>query len=231
MNLSEWNSKCKRAKCESFKIYVNFIVGRAGNDILPFDSVISYFAMRYLLGKEIYNLHSKDWIEIEIPVKKEGPFYHIGSILEIPNIASFWVKRFEKRYLNSVDSNIVRTGTGKFKNYLQPIMYSTKKNYTVFGAGDIGMLKEIIPERWFLGKKTASGYGECMLSVSESNNADVLFQDGILQKHIPVEYLKHLNPKKATIRMLPCAYPYYGPHAKRYNCFEAGGEFEVESET
>jgi hypothetical protein len=227
--IAEWNQKMTEIKKENhFQIHINFQTPRAGNDIMMFDSVLSYFAMKYLLGVDFHNL-GKEWIHVEIPVKKwdgSDPFYFITGIMDQPDIPTYWIKRYEKRYLQSVGDKLVRTNMGKFRNYMQPLLTSTKEHYVIDGIGNYELIKEILPEKTFLGKKTGSGYGQCIVEVklikSKAYPSDLISCPGYaLKRHLPCSYFT--GPiAKPIIGMRPVKYPYYGKMSQKCKVYEAG---------
>lgn len=224
--ITEWNHKMSELpKKDRFKIMIEFQTPRAGNDIMMFDSVISYFTMKHVLGVEFHNL-GREWIHIEIPVEKwngPDPFYFITGIMDQPDIPTYWVKRYEKRELQIVKDKLVRTNTGKFRNYMQPLLTCTKKDYIIDGIGNYKLLETIIPKKTFLGKKTGSGYGQCIITVEliEGGRGDFLIRKGVLQRPLPCSYIPG-DLQKAIFNEKPVKYPYYGEASNKCKIYEAG---------
>lgn len=219
--IQEWNNYIKQIDLnQGFRIEIDFKIPRAGNDILMFDSVIAWYSLRHVIREDIYNLN--DYIPIEIPVLKwdnKDEFYFITGIMDNPSLISFWVKRYEKKFLETVKDKIVRTNQGKFKNYKQPLLYSEIQKATIKGIGNIEVLKKILPKKAWLGKKTASGWGQCELELIEDNSItidNILIDNKKLVRNIPISYP---GIQSDIIGKYPIRFPYYGIYSNEVDCY------------
>jgi hypothetical protein len=189
-----------------------------------FDSVIAWYSLRYTIKEDVYNIN--DYIPIEIPVLKwgkEDEFYFITGIMDYPSLTTFWVKRYEKRFLEAVKDKTVRTNQGKFKNYKQPLLYSEIQKATIKGIENIEILEKILPQKAWLGKKTSSGWGQCELELIEDNSItidNILVDNKKLVRNIPISYP---GIQSGIIGKYPVRFPYYGIHSKKVDCFSRFG--------
>lgn len=232
--VEEWKDSVYNSKYKPFKMDLYFKIGRNGNDVLAFDSVISHYTFLHVLGEDAYNLsydHDEN-IKIPIPLSKvqwEDTFFFVcGWFPSIPEKTTFWTKRFEKNLLNSVKNKRVSIRQGQFRSYQMPTLYDDRKHYVIWGKGDINLIKKILPNPFWIGKKTSIGFGECEYTIKEQNQSNGLMFRNILQRPLPIGFVKsrHWKIKNGNSIYRPICPPYFGRFAKEIECWDVGTELE-----
>lgn len=231
-NVNNWNKQTLNGDYQPFKITLNFRVGRNGNDVIAFDSVISHYCMMHVLQSEFYNLSydHDELIPLRIPLAKiqyENDFFYIcGWLPGIPEKTAFWTKRFEKQIVESVTNTKVSVRQGQFKSYKMPTLYDDKKQYVIWGKGDIDMIREVLPNPFHVGKKAAIGFGECEYTIEKVDRSNGLMFHNFLQRPLPMKFVdeKGWKIENGNIVSRPIAPPYFGEKARKHICYDVGSK-------
>lgn len=228
--VATWEKEVVSGKHRPFEIQLTFKIGRNGNDVIAFDSVLTHYVFYYVLGADAFNLSADhdEAAKIKIPLSKiqwENNYFFICSWLPgIPERSTFWTKRFEKQLLAAVDTRRISTRMGNFKSFHMPTLYDDRKTYILQGKGDIELIRKILPNPFHIGKKAGSGFGECEYRIREIPNAHALMSHNVLQRPLPVAYCEERGWKvkdgKRVFR--PISPPYFGRFARKHECWDIG---------
>lgn len=236
--IQQWNDSANEGILEPFRIDIYFKIGRAGNDAIAFDAILSHAVFYHVLEDDAFNL-SADYdenIKLRLPLAKvnwlDTWFYNCGWIPGVPDKVTRWTKRFEKSLLQSVDSKRVSIRQGEFKSYHMPLLYDDRKHYIIRGVGVVDKIQMLLKDFNWIGKKTAAGFGQCEMEIS--NQVNKLYKwhnfgivwDYQLQRPLPVEnvfeYYKDAIRIEGERRMCPIHPPYFGRSVKLVECWDVG---------
>lgn len=185
---------------EPCKIIFKMASPVAAIDFLHFDAILSAAKAKEFLGDNYYNGISgvKELHEPEIPLKKEyGVFCaSIGYGDSFESIGS-WTKRWDDKNDDLVKfgdkvRNRVDLCTGHYKNYHMPLVIKSYKEVVFYANGDVAEIERLLKKHiFFIGKKSAQGYGEIKEIIVEKTDKDYsLFKNNRPTRPIPIRSYK-----------------------------------------
>jgi len=165
------------------------------------DSLIAVQLMHELLGDHFHDLPAKqpwpisDWLAL--PLRRTGDVSHssVGLLDNDLLKTTTLYKRFAEDDRLRLKMTKVRKGSGKFRDFMMKMPYSTTKTVTFHMNGDLGEVRRVLSTVAHLGKKAAIGGGEVVgLEVSAIDEDRSLVADGKAAREIPCEMLKSYDP-------------------------------------
>ena len=178
------------------------------------DALLAVQLMHEILGDHFHDLPAKqpwpvgDWLSL--PLKKTGDVYHSSvGLLDSDLLKTTTIyKRFAEDERVLLRTKRIRKGSGKFRDFMMKLPYSTTKTVTFHMNGDIDEVKRVLSTVAHIGKKAAIGGGEVIgLQVSAIDEDRSLISDGKAAREIPCEMLKSYDLGYVMLRSYK--FPYW----------------------
>lgn len=165
------------------------------------DALVAVQLIHDILGDRFHDLPAKqpwpvgDWLAM--PLRKTGDVYHSSvGLLDSDLLKTTTIyKRFAEDERVLLRSGRIRKGSGKFRDFMMKVPYSTTKTVTFCMNGDLDEIRRVLSTVSHLGKKAAIGGGEVVgLEVSAIDEDRSLVADGKAAREIPIRMLKSYDP-------------------------------------
>lgn len=157
-------------------------------------------------------------------------FYHISRPLYknifIENQTVY--KGFDaKEYVDHNDQtkptkSLFSVASGKFKRSFETFEKSWIDEVVIYARGDFDVIKELLANLRYIGKKNAYGWGRVQKIVMEEMDEDFsVVKDGKLMRHIPIKsrFLEDVDEKNYAAALKPLFHPYWDRGRERYCAF------------
>lgn len=177
------------------------------------DSLIAVQLMHEILGDHFHDLPAKqawpvfDWLSL--PLKHTGNVYHSSvGLLDSDLLKTTTIyKRFAEDERVLLTTKRIRKGSGKFRDFMMQMPYSTTKTVTFHMCGNIPEVRRVLSTVRHIGKKASIGGGEVVrLRVSAIEEDRSLISDGKAARELPCEMLRAYDPGTVMLRSYKLPY-------------------------
>jgi len=166
---------------------------------LHFDGLINHLRYMRLLGRDYYNLPSKqvwtpptsmhDDFEHVLCYRQEIPFASVSTFEPDCQRSIQYYKRFEE---DGAPGKSVNIGSGRYRNWMLRTVYQPAHTVTFYGRGHIDLVRDLLSSLTHLGNDTRIGWGQLrgidVQEIERDDDRSIVF-GGVAQRPIPVRYL------------------------------------------
>lgn len=198
---------------------------------LHLDGLVSHLVYQRMLGREYYNLPTKQVVHLS--EMQKGKYAHIfpliggiahasASIFQPDRMASLqYFKRFHDQ--GWPKRNKVDIGSGHYRNWMMRWVYVPAETATFYGYGRIDHIRDLMQDLTHLGNDTRVGWGKIVSIEAEETPEDwsVVYQ-GRAMRPIPVRLLS----SHSDAAMMACRPPYWAAASVEL-CAPPGAEAEL----
>jgi len=180
---------------------------------MPCDSILAklYFQQQINLNK--FNGDYKQQLPF---LKFSDGIYHTSkpnyTISHISN--EIITKKFDYKYFIALNGDISSQKTlsnkvsGRYKNHIISYEVIFTKEIVYYINGDIDIVKNLLKNLNYIGKKTALGWGKISkITIDEIDNDLSLFKNNIPNRHLP--NIKKYKTKNMALLNIPLIHPYW----------------------
>lgn len=158
---------------KNYRIRAYLQTGVISDQFLPLDGILYYQLVRREMGEKTISKPGESNVRqganLTLPIKKGGPkndaWFYCCSFAQWPEHVvedeAFYVKKFDLKYSDYLDSKKKRidTGRGRYKGYHINVFYRHANYVEWYALASKPQLEDLIKFVTHIGKKTAQGWG------------------------------------------------------------------------